>query len=339
MAEIIIGKDKEYKYIKRIWLDIDDTIYDSSPLIQKYVDIFFPLYCHQNLEAKQRTVALWKSYYQYQKNLLAEAKRLGITPDMTMFNRVMYPKGQDDVIRTKVRQKYEAIIDDRDYKLYEEPLLIIGESINDAQKDLDWFYELRTSQLETDGKKPNGDIPYELIYRRENLLPYAEENLLALYKRFGSLIAALSAHNGIDDMHGREFEAKVEGLKSIIKELDVYGIRFKPKDYDPHNDQIRDRSLKSTAIRKASGLMPDEPITGHILCDDSLFNDDDTYNEGGVPIYIVPKNIDKLTASELNVNNYGMARSIQLASLEREFRALHLDSEDEGQVLRKKLVA
>lgn len=348
----IIVRDEIYKYIIKIWLDVDDTIYDSSPLIQFYVDRYFPIYNHQNLEAKQRTLALWKYYYAYMEGLLNEARKFGNNPDMSLFNRVMYPQGQDDIIRTTVRQKYESIVDDKNFRLYQEPLLIIGQSIQDAQNDLDWFYELRTAQLEADGKSDHGDIPYELIYRKENLLPYAEENLIALYKRFGSLVAGLTAHNGPTDTTGREFEAKIEGLRSIVSNLEVRGIRFKPKPFDIHSGEIRDRSLKSTVMRAEFGLSPDEPITGQLEADDSLFNANDVYREGGIPIWIIPKNIcDRKTAEILNRNNYtsnfdandknsyfAMARSIREESLCREFDELHLDGPDD-KVLRKRIAA
>ena len=353
MAEVILGRDEKYKYIKKIWLDIDDTIFDSSPLIQKYVDIFYPLYSQANLLVKQRNLALWKYYYEHMEGLLAEAKRLGITPDMSIFNRVIYPQGQDDIIRTAVRQKYESIVDDKDFKVYREPLLIIGQSVQDAQKDLDWFYELRTACLEADGKKEKGDIPYEYIYREENLLPYAKENLIELYRIFGSLIACLTAHNGIDDTHGREFEAKVEAIKRIVKGIDVRGIRFKPEEFDIHNTEIRERSFKSKVMRAEFDLEPDEPITGQVGADDSLFNNNDVYREGGVPIWIIPKNIgsrnDALLLNRANYtanmdendlkSYYAMARSIRAESLIREFSELHLDETDADKVLRKKMDA
>ena len=39
------------------------------------------------------------------------------------------------------------------------------------------------------------------------------------------------------------------------------------------------------------GLSPDEPITCQLEADDSLFNANDVYREGGIPIWIIPKNI------------------------------------------------
>lgn len=361
MANITASDDlrKLFKYILKIWLDIDDTIFDSSPLIQYYVDRFFPLYSEKNLKVKQRNLALWKYYYEQMAALLAEAERLKITPDMRMFNQIIYPQGQDDIIRTAERKKYESIVDtdDKTFKLYREPLLIVGQSVRDAQKDLDWFYELRTACLEDDGKKEHGDIPYELIYREKNLLPYAKENLIALYNIFGSLVACLTAHNGIDDTHGREFEAKTEAIKRIVKGIDVRGIRFKPEEFDIHNIDIRERSFKTKVMRAEFGLEPDEPITGQLGVDDSLFNNDDIYREGGVPIWLIPKNIaTREAALQLNRSNYAkmfepnadpkkvkyayaMARSIRPESLIREFHELHLDEPDPAKVLRKKMVA
>ncbi len=358
MAEVIIGSDQKYKYIKKIWLDLDDTVWDASPLIQEYVNRIFPAYREEVLQFYKQNIQMWKSYCARLSGALAEAQRLGITPDkaiMDEYRKIIYAKGNDDVVRKSESQQNESIIDTNAYKLYIEPTVVVGQAITHAEHQLEMFYERRNTCLQIDGQKEHGEIPYELFYRDENLLPYAKENLQALYKRFGKLLAALTAHNGTGDMSGREYEIKVEALKKIIKDIEIRGIKFNIKDHDIHGDEIRDRSLKSSAIRKACDIPYDEPITGHILLDDSTANANDIYREGGVPIWIIPKNI-KEEALQLNRSNYAkmfepdadpkkvkyayaMARSIRPESLYREFDALHLDETDPAKVLRKKMVA
>ena len=87
-------------------------------------------------------------------------------------------------------------------------------------------------------------------------------------------------------------------------------------------------------MRRICGLDPWDPLTGHLLLDDSLFNANDIYNEEGIPIYIAPASLTKDQAKALNVNNFAMARSIQPESILREFDKLHL-SESNEKVLRK----
>jgi hypothetical protein len=299
--------------------------------------MYFPTYSQKNLKDRQRNLALWISYKKYLEGKIEYARNLGIAPDIPEFRSIMYPEGQDDVIRNKVRQSYESLVDNKGYKLYDEPILMVAASIRAAEHQLKMFYELRDATLEADGKKPNGLIPYEKIYIDENLLPYARENLIGLYKLFGSLVVGLSAHNGIDDMTGREIEAKIQGMKSIIKEIEVYGTRFHATEHDVSSDEKRDRALKTGAMRRISGLDPWDPLTGHVLLDDSLFNSDDIYNEEGIPIYIAPISLTKEQAMALNRNNYAMARSIQPESILREFDRLHLN-ESEDKVKRKIII-
>ena len=43
--------------------------------------------------------------------------------------------------------------------------------------------------------------------------------IFMLYNDMGERLVSLTAHNGIDDMHGREFDAKGEAIHRMVKEI------------------------------------------------------------------------------------------------------------------------
>ena len=306
-----------YENIRRIYMDMDDVLYKSSPVIQFHVTKKFPQYSSDVLKLKEGNLLLWKRCRELAIKEKELAKREGRKPIFYL----PFIIGKNDIIRED-----ENFTDDYETRTIVE----LDKYIELANHDLDMYFENRDATLEADGKLKNGVIPYEEIYSEKNWMPYAKENLNDLYNVFGSeRLVCLTAHNGIDDSHGREFEAKVEALHRMNPNIKVYGIRFHAIEHSDDGKR-RPRNLKSSGIRRIEGIGEDEPLDGYVCPDDSSFNNNDIYDNGGIPVFINP-------IGAKNERGYAMAKSIRAESLFREFDALHLDG-PKDQVLRKRLI-
>ena len=306
----------QYENIRRIYMDLDDVVFNSSPCIQHHVEKNFPQFSTNKLRLKEGNLLLWQKCLELAMLEIEKAKREEREPELFL----PFPIGKNDVIRV-----VENHNDDYDIK----PLVELGKFIDLAKKDLDMFFEERDATLEADGKLENGVIPYDEIYSEKNWMPYAKENMNDLYNVFGSeRLVCLTAHNGIDDTHGREYEAKVDAIHRMNPNIKVYGLRFHP--YEHRDDgKRRPRALKSAAIRRIEGINDDDGLKLIVCPDDSAFNNKDIYLNGGIPVFI-----NHIGAP--NERGYAMAKSIRAESLFREFDALHLNG-PRNQVLRKVL--
>lgn len=305
----------QYENIRRIYLDLDDVVFRSSPCIQKHVSKNFPQFSTEILRLKEGNLLLWKKCLELALLEINKAKREEREPELFL----PFPVGKNDIIR--------EINDDNNDDYDTKSIVELGHFINLAQHDLDMFFEERDATLEADGKKSNGVIPYDEIYSEENWMPYAKENINDLYKVFGSeRLCCLTAHNGIDDTHGREFDAKVDAVHRMNPNIKVYGLRFHPYEHKDDGKR-RPRSLKSSTIRRIEQITDDDPIKLIVCPDDSSFNNKDIYDNGGIPVFI-----NHIGAP--NERGYAMAKSIRAESLFREFDALHLNG-PRNQVLRK----
>ena len=306
----------QYENIRRIYMDLDDVLFDSSPHIQYYVSKSFPQFSTEILRLKEGNLLLWQKCLELAMLEIEKAKREEREPELFL----PFPVGKNDVIR-----EVENHSDDYDTK----PFVELGHYIKLAKHDLDMFFEDRDAALEADGKLDNGVIPYDEIYSEKNWMPYARENMNDLYNIFGSeRLYCLTAHNGINDTSGREFEAKVEAVHKINPNIKVFGIRFHATEHK-NDGKRRPRNLKSDAIRRIEGINDDDPIKYIVAPDDSSFNNRDIYDNGGIPIFI-----NHIGAP--NEKGYAMAKSIRAESLFREFNALHING-PRNQILRKVL--
>ena len=308
----------QYENIRRIYMDLDDVVFNSSPLIQHYVEKNFPQFSSKILRLKEGNLFLWNNCLKMARLEIAKAEEEGREPNLVL----PFPVGKNDIIR-EVQDQNE------DYDFYNQKSIIeLGKYIELAKHEKDMFLEERDATLEADGKLENGVIPYEIIYSEENWMPYARENMNNLYNVFGERLVCLTAHNGIDDNHGREYEAKADAIHRINPNIKVYGVRFHPYEHQ-NNGKRRPRTLKSSAIRKIEGIGPYEDIRFIVCPDDSSFNNNDIYDNGGIPIFI-----NRYGAE--NEKGFAMAKSIRAESLFREFDALNLNG-NKKQVLRKVL--
>lgn len=299
-----------FRNLKKLILDVDDTLYTSSPLIQFYIERTFPQFAKSKLLIKERTI---NALIQLQKLTDAEIEkarkenRAPILPNLNAQN--------NDIIRDSVKSSTNY-----EYDTYIRPSSELDECINDATYAKEMFMESRDAALEADGKLPisEGKIPYHKIYVPGNRKPYVQQNLRELYNNFGGDLSTLTAHNGIDDEHGREFEAKKDDIQLMVPNMRNDGLRFHATEHI--EDGIRrPRNSKGLRIMHLYGL---DNLNGVVNIDDSVDNCKDILEYGGSPIWLCE---DKNAA---NPNGFARVRSIQFESIERELRRLGFDRED-----------
>ena len=286
----------QFKNLKFLCLDNDDVLFNSSPLIQFYVEKNWPKFATKILKSRERTISLVQYQYDLIEAEIKRARELNAIPNIPNFNI-----NRNDVIRG-----LEEKTADFDDEFYRRPLLEIGETLELVKYDKEMFLEERDATVEADGKKESGVIPYDEIYHEKNWIPYTRENVNELYKIFGSRLFSLTAHNGIDDMHGREFEAKKEAIFNINPEIAHYGLRFHGSE---HIDGIRrPRNSKGQKIKEIYGL---DDLSGVVIVDDSPDNCVDVYRHGGTPIFVNPN-------SRPNPYGFAMVKSTKPESIFRE---------------------
>lgn len=314
-----------FKNLKLLCIDNDDVMFNSSPLIQYHVERNFPKFSTDVLKNRERTINALNYQYNLMKKEIEEAIKEGREPNLPNFNIV-----KNDVIRERANPSGDFA-----YDYYYRPLIELGECIKQAQWDKEMFLEERDATIEKDGKLAVGVIPYDLIYSERNWMPYVRRNIQALYKVFGERLISLTAHNGIDDMHGREFEAKGEAVHKMVKELEHYGLRFHDTEYTPEHNDIyvpsdftgvrRQRASKAERIMQLYGL---DDLFGAVNVDDSVANCLDWFYHGGSPILI----------SQNKSNDYGFAtaKSLKPESIYRELERLGFgDSNSNSTILQK----
>lgn len=287
-----------FKNLKLFVLDNDDVLFRSSPLIQFHVERNWPSFSSGVLKMRERTINI----VQHQRTLIEKeiekAKKEGVIPLLPDFNII-----RNDVIRTE--DTYDA---DFEYEYYIRPLSEIDECLRAVKFDKEMFLENRDATVEADGKLPlrEGKIPYDEIYRECNWFPYTKENVRELYNIFGERLISLTAHNGLDDMHGREFEAKGEAIHRMESNIPHYGLRFHNSE---HIDGVRrPRNSKGLKIKEIYGF---DNLHGVVIVDDSMDNCVDIYNHGGTPIYVNPGN-------KPNPYEFAMVKSTKPESIYRE---------------------
>lgn len=287
-----------FKNLKLLVLDSDDVLFNSSPLIQFHVEKNWPQFSTNILKTRERTISIVQHQYDEVEKEIKRARECGVVPNLPDFNIT-----RNDVIRAD-----ETRNADFNEEYYRTPLIEIGESLEQVKYAKEMFLEMRDATVEADGKLSinEGKIPYEEIYRECNWLPYTKENVQELHNIFGSRLISLTAHNGIDDMNGREFEAKREAIKKMVSSIEHYGLRFHNTE---HIDGIRrPRNSKGLKLKEIGGF---DNLNGVVIVDDSMDNCVDIYMHGGTPIYVNPFN-------KPNPYGFAMVRSTKPESIERE---------------------
>lgn len=304
-----------FKNLKLFVLDNDDVLFKSSPLIQFHVEKNWPEFGSRILKTRERTISIVQYQYDLINAEIKRARELGVVPELPNFNIT-----RNDVIKTE-----DTCEVDFEEEFYRRPLIEIGESLEQVKFAKEMFLENRDATVEADGKLDAvcGLIPYDEIYREANWFPYTKENVCNLYNTFGERLISLTAHNGLDDMHGREFEAKGEAIHRMNQNIPHYGLRFHDSE---HVDGIR-RARNSKGLR-LKGIYGFNDLRGVVIADDSMANCLDVYNHGGTPIFVNPNN-------NANPHGFAMVRSIKPESIFRELEKCGYTSSDESEILQK----
>ena len=300
------------KNLKLLVLDNDDVLFRSSPEIQFHVEKNWPQFKTSKLMQRERIVSIVQYQYDRIVELVEEARRKGEIPNLPDFNKI-----RNDVIRTE-----EVKSDDFDEEYYRRPINEMLEVLNLAKHDKEMFLEERDATVEKDGKLEVGVIPYDEIYNEKNWFPYTAQNVRNLYEICDGKVISLTAHNGIDDMHGREFDEKGKAVHKMVPDIDHYGLRF--HDSEHVAGERRERNSKSKKLMQIYGY---DDMHGVVLIDDSLANCIDIYSHGGTPILV----------SQSKINPYGFAtvKSINPESIMRELEKLGYMSNNEDNILQK----
>lgn len=287
-----------FKNLKLLVLDNDDVLFNSSPLIQFHVEKNWPKFNARILKTRERTISIVQFQYDEVEKEIKRARELGIIPNLPDFNIT-----RNDVIRTEESRTSDFI-----EEYYRRPLTEIGESLEQVKFEKEMFLEMRDATVEADGKlsRREGLIPYDEIYAECNWFPYTKENVREFYNIFGERLISLTAHNGIDDMHGREFDAKGEAIHKMEASIKHFGLRFHNTE---HIDGVRrPRNSKGLKLKEIYGF---DNLHGIVIVDDSMDNCVDIYNHGGTPIYVNPNN-------KPNPYEFAMVRSTKPESIYRE---------------------
>ena len=303
---------EKIKNLKILVVDNDDVMFASSPWIQYHVERNFPQFASARLLQRERIIRIIGDQLDRVTGIIQEAKTKGEIPKLPDFNKM-----NNDVIKTDLVKS-----DDYEEEYYRKPINEIQEALNLAKYDKEMFLEERDATVEADGKLEHGVIPYDEIYAEKNWIPYVKSNIQKLYEMFGERVISLTAHNGIDDMHGREFEEKGKAVHKMVPDMAHYGLRFHDSEHVP--GIRRDRNSKSKKIMQIYGY---DDMHGVVLLDDSLANCLDIYSHGGTPILV----------SQSGKNDYGFAtvKSLKPESILRELEKLGFMSDNEYDILQK----
>ena len=300
------------KNVKLLILDNDDVLFRSSPEIQFHVEKNWPHLSEAKLKQRERAISIVQYQYDQMDKIIAKARNKGVKPKLPDFSKM-----RNDVIKTENERS-----EDFEEEYYRRPLDEVAQVLRMVKDDKEMFLEERDATIEADGKLEHGVIPYDEIYSEKNWIPYSKENVIELYNLFENRLISLTAHNGIDDMHGREFEAKGDAVHRMVPEMKHYGLRFHDSEHVP--GIRRARNSKSKKVMQIYGY---DDMHGVILVDDSLANCLDIYNHGGTPILV----------SQNPNNQYGFAtvRSLRPEIILREMEKLGFLTGNENDILQK----
>ena len=116
----------QYENIKRIYLDLDDVVFNSSPVIQKHVAKNFPQFSTEQLRLKEGNLLLWEKCLQLAMLEIDKAIRENREPELFL----PFPVGKNDIIR-----EVESHSDDYDIR----PIVELGKFINFQHNNKNYY--------------------------------------------------------------------------------------------------------------------------------------------------------------------------------------------------------
>lgn len=265
---------------KLLFMDLDDCIIESSPLIQEAVDRNTE-FKNDKLLTLEQTLASCKFVHDYNTGEIARAyvkkekPTLVGTVKLGSNDIVKVTSDDSEVNRLEVEKR-------RIYRWYKQPLEASRMALEKASWDREMFLESRDNFLETDNTKPFGEgvINYGTIYQERHLVPGVVDTLnnIVLSNEYDG-VYVLSHHNG-----GREEVVKKSLIERLFKDVPFLGLRFHLEPHKPNSR--RGRSSKAKFIMEKFGLTS---LENCILIDDSIANLDEWDKHGGVAILYRPK--------------------------------------------------
>lgn len=247
---------KKYK----LFIDCDDVIVMSSPLIQKDVENN-TRFKSSELISRERLLKMLR-YFQKKIN----DKNISLEELAMLKESLKYEMNANDVIR--VEQGDVSITS------------AIQTLCSLAEHDKEMFLEERDAYLERDNKNlEGGAVDYDSIYRKENMAPCNSVFLKWLYDtELFSDIYEITSQNG-----PREDNAKANLNKKEFPFIHYLSLRFHNTE---HVDGIRrGRSSKAEYTMRTLNI-PD--LADCVLIDDSTANVTDWMNYNGIGLLYKP---------------------------------------------------
>lgn len=277
---------------KLIFLDLDDCIVESSPLIQASFDKK-TRFKNDKLLSLEYVLASCKEAYERNKVEIERAYNSGEKPKLIGNVKI----GSNDVLKTTSSGNIK--IDEaekekrRIIRWYKKPLELSKMAYGDAYWAKEMFLEERDHFLESDNQKSyeDGIVDYDSIYILDHQTPNAIEMIKEVIDSCeydGEY--CLSHHNG-----GREEFRKNNFVNETFEgRLPFLGLRFHSEEYK--EGVRRPRSSKALFVMRKFNL---PNLEGCILVDDSTANLDEWIKYGGIAILYRPISEDEEYEGEL----------------------------------------
>lgn len=310
---------------KFFFVDLDDCIVESSPLIQQAFDEKTS-FKNDKLETLEHILASCKETYEKNFIEVERAQTCNEKPKIIGSIKV----GSNDIMKitssssglTKEQKERNRL-----YRWYIKPLEISKKAYDEARMNKEMFLEERDYFLERDNQSLIGDaiVDYRSIYNVLNLTPGAL-NLIndVINSNEYENCFCLSHHNG-----GREEYCKELFINSVTNgKLPFIGLRFHSAPY--RAGIRRPRSSKALHIIEKFNL-PD--LSGCVLVDDSTANLDDWVKYGGMGVLYRPISEDEEYEGKLESHGDKYPRITKMDKLELD-KALEFYNE-KGKLLKK----
>lgn len=288
---------------KYLFIDKDDVMINSSPLIQNYVQEK-TIYKKEDLNALEYRLALAKYNHNVVKNIVTLALKKRQKPELPVKVR----PGSNDVIRRSDCNLKETL-QTTFRRWYFEPLELAIKEEHDAMIKKEMFLEARDNFLECDNMLDRKDavVDYDSIYTASNATTNIVNVIRDLtYNCEFSCVYELSHYNG-----KREFEAKKKLNKTLYGDtVPFLGLRF---HLEKHIDGVRrKRSSKAEYVMKLFDLTD---LSNCYLIDDSRENVIDWINHGGKAMLYKPFTNEEI---ENNIYDLGVEGSYRLINFSEE---------------------
>lgn len=284
---------------KLLFIDLDDCMVESSPLIQNIIDTKTQ-FKSADLAMLDFKVSNLKEIFERNKKEIARAylahEKPRIIGCMQAGSNDIFKSSSNKTVLSQLEREKQRL-----YHWYKLPYEISKKAYDEAYCDKEMFLEERDNFLEVDNQANEelGVINYQDIYTTDHL----SRGIKSLIKKLNSdlqydSIYCLSHHNG-----GREEICKQRFITTNFKELKFLGLRFHLEKYEKGKRRLR--SSKALYVMQKFNL---ENLNNCILIDDSTVNLDEWIKYGGIAILYRPISFDEEYFGALQPHNKSYPR-------------------------------